>query len=583
MPLPNPATSETAPAAAGSAARERESSTPVAEVTSTAVAPVGMAAHLRQIWAELHQQWDYQQLRDGLKRNRDLLLPTVFVLVNAVAFLIIRPGVSDLWAARARANAAGHGVWSYWFAWFSGGSTPASYSILSPYLTHLITPELALALAAVVSVILTVVLVRGTYHPRAAAAVAAVGICVNMWQGRVPFVISMAFAIGSLIAIRGRRVVIATVLAVFSLVFSPVSAAFLGLALVALVVVKQVDRHTFALPAVALIVGAGLIGLIYGAPGPEPITFGMMCGMIGALVACLLPRPSKSMRVVLVLAIVVTIVIFLIPNGMGSNFSRFVWYCIPVGVVARTQGRNLLLALVVIPIVIVGGVGMVSDLRQATLPSSSVNYYTALKTELTAITNTPGNLDLANYRVEVVDDGTHTGDYALLNNVQLARGWETQSDQLLNKPVHETGDDMLVSSIYQSWLARNAVGYVALNRNPPKVTPEVSLVSSGPDFLRQVWQNPDWTLYQVAHAQPIADAPAKIVGFTQNSLNIDVACVCTIVVRAYWNSTLAARNIDPNRPNAVVAEHLPSVPNVANVKNWTQLTTTVPGQYVLSG
>lgn len=62
------------------------------------------------------------------------LAPTAFTLVNAIAFWLVRPDVNDLWAARARASAVSHGVGlTYWFSWFSGGSTPGNYSVLTPY------------------------------------------------------------------------------------------------------------------------------------------------------------------------------------------------------------------------------------------------------------------------------------------------------------------------------------------------------------------------------------------------------------------------------------------------------------------
>src|SRR5689334_20751697 len=76
-------------------------------------------------------------------------LPTVVTALNAVAFVLARPDVSDLWAARARASAVSHGVGlTYWFNWF-GGSTPGNYSIFTPYVCSLIGTELVGALSAV--------------------------------------------------------------------------------------------------------------------------------------------------------------------------------------------------------------------------------------------------------------------------------------------------------------------------------------------------------------------------------------------------------------------------------------------------
>src|SRR6476469_3074783 len=119
--------------------------------------------------------------------------PTVLVLVNAVAFCIVRPGVPDLWAARARASAVGHGVGlTYWFSWF-GGSTPGNYSVITPYLCAQLGTELVAAAAVVVTAVATALL-RGTARPEVAAYVAAFGVLGNLWCGRVPFLVGSAFA-----------------------------------------------------------------------------------------------------------------------------------------------------------------------------------------------------------------------------------------------------------------------------------------------------------------------------------------------------------------------------------------------------
>ncbi|MEO8889542.1 MAG: hypothetical protein ABI301_00895, partial [Jatrophihabitantaceae bacterium] len=113
--------------------------------------------------------------------------PLLFTVVNAVAFFILRPGVNDLWAARARADASAHGVGlTYWFSWFSGASTPGSYSVLTPYLSRLFSAELVLALSTIATVLACWLLLRATQHPVAATYLAAVTTCINLWQGRVP-------------------------------------------------------------------------------------------------------------------------------------------------------------------------------------------------------------------------------------------------------------------------------------------------------------------------------------------------------------------------------------------------------------
>src|SRR4051794_41918021 len=59
--------------------------------------------------------------------------PTIFAALSGIAFVILRPGVNDLWAARARASAVEHGVGlTYWFSWFGGGGAPGDHSLPRP-------------------------------------------------------------------------------------------------------------------------------------------------------------------------------------------------------------------------------------------------------------------------------------------------------------------------------------------------------------------------------------------------------------------------------------------------------------------
>src|SRR5947209_4881855 len=133
--------------------------------------------------------------------------PTAFVLINAIGFYLLRPGVPDLWAARARAFAAGHGVGlTYWFGWF-GGSTPGNYSVLTPYVCSALGTEAATAIAAVATSALATVLLRTTRRPTAAAFVAAFGVVINLWCGRVAFLVGAALAVAALLFVMRRRTV----------------------------------------------------------------------------------------------------------------------------------------------------------------------------------------------------------------------------------------------------------------------------------------------------------------------------------------------------------------------------------------
>jgi hypothetical protein len=202
-------------------------------------------------------------------------VPSVITALNAVAFLLVRPDVSDLWAARARASAVDHGVGlSYWFNWF-GGSTPGNYSVFTPYLCALVGTELLGALAAVAATGLATILLRGTRHPLAASALAAVSIIANLWSGRIPFLLGGAFGVAALIAVRSHRRAWTVGLTLLSVLASPVTGAFLAIGLSGTFLTTRTKVYRPIVTFAVLTAGAALIAvaLVFGTPGPEPFEF----------------------------------------------------------------------------------------------------------------------------------------------------------------------------------------------------------------------------------------------------------------------------------------------------------------------
>ena len=506
-----------------------------------------------------------------------LLVPTLFAAVNAVAFLIVRPDVNDLWAARARASAMADGVGlTYWFSWFGGGSTPGNYSVLTPTLSALVGSELLVALAALAVTVVGTVALRGTRRQSAGAWVLAYVASVNLWSGRVPFLVGGVAALGAIITLRHGKRAATVALTLLSILLSPVCGAFLALGLSGTYLTTATRQWR---PIIAWCVGsaaAALLGVavVFGTPGPEPFSTGLALQVVISLGLLWVARPPGHLRTTIQWSVVVVIALYLVPNGMGSNYARFVWFCLPVVVVATTR-RPRLTAVLLIPILLWGTSGTLTDLRNAARPISSVGYYLPLADQLDRAA------DLANYRVEVVNHGAHAGYDALLGRVMLARGWETQEDVELNTALTE---DPLDPVTYKVWLDNNAVGYVALPSTTVRSYPEYDLVASGDaPYLREIWHTPQWRLFQVEHPIPIVSPPATIVGHTQSTLTVDVSCRCTVNVRIRYSKFLdAARRVPAGstpRPGrgaakAVVAD---------DGSHWTTITTTVPGRYVLSG
>ena len=500
---------------------------------------------------------------DGIPRA---YAPALVSALNAVAFLLVRPDVNDLWAARARASAVDHGVGlTYWFSWFGGGSTPGNYSILTPYLSALITAELLGALSAVAIPVLCAIAMRGTEHPVAGTWVAAFASGVNLWSGRVPFLFGAAFAIGALITLRRKRIVLTAILAVLSILASPVTGAFLAMGLSGVFLSHREYRRISLITIAVIGVGLGVVGIAFGAPGPEPFSNALKVEVVSGLLLMLLTRPPIWMRSTIWLSVIATFVIAAIPNGLGSNFSRIVWYCLPAAVVALSKFRVWLLTLIVLPLLVAGANGTVIDLRNAGKPISTVAYYKPLAAQLDTISG------LSNYRVEVVNHGAHAAYDALLDHAVLARGWETQEDIALNSSLAQHDLDAVT---YKVWLDNNAVGYVALPAIAVNDYPEYRLVQAAtPDYLKLIWQTDDWRLYRVADATPIVPRPATLIDISQSKLTLAVPCVCTVNLRIRASKFLHAEERDTK-----VAARISD-----DGSGWTTITTTEPGTYVLRG
>lgn len=499
-------------------------------------------------------------------QRRLYLYAIALSVVNATLFMIFRPGVEDLWAARARASAVRHGVGlTYWFSWFAGGSAPGNYSIITPSLSALLSAELVGALSAVAITLLCVPLLRGTQHPAVGVLVATVAAGSNLWSGRVPFLLGSAFAVASFIAVRQQRRGLAAVTGVLSVFASPVSGAFIALGLAGTFLVRRDYRGICLVTMGAVVASMGVVALVFGNPGPEHFSYVLCAEMVAGVLICLVARPADFVRTCIWLAVGAAVVVVLVPNGMGANLARLAWFYLPVAVVA-TGTRKLWVSLLVISPLLIGAVyGGVSDVSHATQPMATSSYYTPLGNELDRLPQ------LRNVRLEVVTLGSHAADEALLGHAMLARGWETQEDHKLNSMLMS---DKLNAVSYKVWLQNNAVGFVAVPRTKASAYAEYQLVTRAtPSYLHVVWQNPDWFLYRVSDADPIVGAPASMVTHSQSKLTIRVPCACTVSVRVRWSNFLRATDL--------------SGQNAATVSDdgsgWTKITTPLAGTYQLYG
>ncbi len=492
-------------------------------------------------------------------------LPVLLAAVSSVAFLLVDPPVGDLWAARARQSAAQHGVGlRYWFPWF-GGTVPGHYSVLEPTLTRVVSTEVLGAVAAVLLVALTQLLVRGSSHPLAATWIALVAVVLDLWSGRIPFAVGSVLMLATLLLVRANRGLPAAAVTVVTALVSPVAAAFAALGVCGLVVHDRARRRSALLVIVAAALPLGVVGVYFGSPGPEGFDTTQAVFALLAILVLFLARPEPFVRTVLLLSVPVWVVAALVPNGLGGNFERFTWILLPVAVVATARAPRRLAATVGALAVACSAVGTAKDLYVAAQPQSQRGYYTALIRELDT------RPDLLGHRIEVVPDGTHLAADLLLGHAYLARGYETQSD---NEYARVLNDGPLDATRYRRWLDNNAVGYVLLDHVTTTPSAEFTLLRDHrPAYLRPVWADRHWHLFAVSRPQPIAPPPAAVVAATQARLTLLVSRPATVELRVRWSRFLVVRGSRGGRAELSAAAH----------GGWTVLTVSRPGRFVLGG
>jgi hypothetical protein len=500
------------------------------------------------------------QLPQPLANRRLAEAAPLFTLAAAAAFLVTRPPVGDFWAAQARRSAAEHGVGlHYWFAWF-GGTIPGHYSVVATWLSRFVDAGVLGAVATVAIPPLCHVLLRGARHQVLGTWVAAVASAFSLWAGRVPFAMGSALMLVALLCVKADRRVLAVLLGAATALTSPLSGVFLALGVTG-VIVHEPSRRRAAL-ATAGASGAALLGvaLYFGSPGPQGFPLSSAIWTVITLALMLLARPPAYIRTVLLITLVVYPFVVLIPNGMGTNLERFVWIILPVAVLATAEAPKFLAAFSVSAGLVTSIVGSILELSVASQPMSNLAYYDSLIAQLD---RTPG---LANYRVEVVPDGTRVSDYALLGHAALARGFETQSDNAYNAVLASKN---LNATTYKLWLDNNAVGYVAIDHMTLAHSPEDTLVRSGHlQYLHTVWSDSRWRLYRVLAATPIVAPPARIVVAGQAALTITTPRAGALALRVRWSRFLTVRG--------------PAGADVqSDGQGWTTLIAPAPGRYII--
>ena len=257
-------------------------------------------------------------------RTRRML--TWFVPVVGLAlYLILVPPVPDFAAQATRAavfRQLGSATW--WPGWYGGLELP-TYSVIAPGLMATIGVARTGVIAAAISIWAAHQMLRESARPRAASVVFAATVLLNLFGGRITFLVGLAAATLAVLALVRRHPWLAAIATVVSVLGSPLAGLFTGIVAAAVLVTDRSRRREALFVGGATGLSLGVLAVLFHNPGvmaSPPLQ--MLLALIGiamVVVACRQP----TIRAGAVIVAVGLVVCLLVPNSVGLNLTRMVW------------------------------------------------------------------------------------------------------------------------------------------------------------------------------------------------------------------------------------------------------------------
>jgi hypothetical protein len=484
--------------------------------------------------------------------------------VLAALYLVLDPPSADLAAQTYRTwlfEHAGPTIWDN--GWYAGHHVP-SYSILFPPLAAVLGPRLVGALAAVAAAWAferLALLTRGE-DGRPAALWFATATAVSLVTGRLTFALGLACGLLAVQALARGRLWLCALAGAATALASPVAAAFLALGFAAWGVTHR-RWVTTALLCAATLAPAVALTVLFPEGGDFPFTPSAFWPSLAAtlLVLALLPRTQRTLRLGVALYALLLVVSGAISTPMGGNAVRLgALFAGPLAALALWPQRRRTLLLLVLPLAYWQLSSPVDDwVRASGDRSVQASYYDGM---LRFLTTRPGDP----FRVEIPFTDNHWESARVAGGrarIPLARGWERQLDRKVNALFYD--DAPLTPARYRRWLDENGVRYVALADAPIdySAAAEAALIRARPSYLREVWRDAHWRVYEVDRAAPLArGAGARVTAIDSDTLDLAVPRAGRILVRVrftpYWRITHGQGCVAP-------------------AGDWTALTITTPG------
>lgn len=487
------------------------------------------------------------------------------------------------WAAQVyrATESARHGL-TLWDPGWYGGTFPLNYSVLYPLASGWIGNwPIAVVSAAGAAFCWDRLVNPAGSGRRLCSWYFAASTVVEVSIGQLPTLAGEALGLAALLMVtrylngprqsrlvRTAWVVGAVTLGMAAGLTSPVVGSFLALTLGAWAAtgiyrMQPLDRAV-VMPggaALATLAATAVLPLLFAAPGYFPFIGGDLAIILVVCAFLVLPftNAPRPVRVAAVIYALVSTALFLTPNQMGDNDSRFaayigvplvLFYLVSLGPpgrrgwrarlpVLRLPGRWPVPPRVSLGMAVLIAVGVVawawSPMIEAVSgeahgPPSTAAYYRPLLTELNALSHDRP------LRVEVPPTLHHWEAAYVAPTFPLARGWERQLDVVYAAIFYVPG--ALTAQSYRSWLLANGVSYVALPdaRLDYAAVAEASLLLSGTvKGLQPVWQDGGWRLWRVRGTTGLASPPAQVVALGPAEATVRFSRPGTAELKLRWS------------------------------------------------
>jgi hypothetical protein len=464
---------------------------------------------------------------------RPTLAPLLVVGVLSLGYLIFQPFSADLAAQVYRTDLFDHVGFALWNGqWFGGHHTPG-YSVLFPPLASLVGPRVVGVLCAIASAVLFERMVTARWGSRARLGAIWFGAAsaTSLFTGRLTFGLGMTLALAALLALQRGRARTAVAFAALTPLGSPVAALMLAMAALAHGLASR-RRLSLVVGAAAFAV-AGAIAVAFPEGGRQPFPIANWWPTVAFAIPVLLlvPREEKAIRWGAVLYALACTAALLIDTPMGSNAQRLgTVFGGPLLACVLWRRRTLALAVLAVPLLYWQWVQPVRDVRGAANdPSVDAAFYLPVNTYLAGRQPTG--------RVEIPSLRNHWETVHVAPHFALARGWERQLDIKYNGLFYEKRLDPIA---YRTWLLDNGVQFVAIPEAPldSAAIQEASLVKSGLPYLKPVYGNADWRVYEFKYAVPLVSGDARLVRLEPTSFTLRASSSGIVDVRVrytpYW-------------------------------------------------